>query len=37
MYEENIDGEGNAGWCDYWNEEELMEWDEFEETYLQNK
>ncbi len=24
----------NKEWVDYWNEEEIMDWDEFEETYL---
>lgn len=24
----------NDEWVDYWNEEEIMEWDEFVETYL---
>ncbi len=33
MYDENADGEGNADWVDYWNEEEQMEWDEFSMTY----
>jgi len=34
MFEEDSDGNGNPGWVDYWNEEELMEFDEFVETYL---
>lgn len=34
MFEEDSDGDGNPGWVDYWNEEELMEFDEFVETYL---
>lgn len=34
MYDEDSDGEGNPGWIDYWNEEEGMEFDEFENTYL---
>jgi hypothetical protein len=34
MYEDDCDGEGNAGWCDYFNEEEGMDFDEYEETYL---
>ena len=34
MWDENSDGEGEAGWVDYWNEEEGMSFDEFEETYI---
>ncbi len=34
MYEEDSDGEGNPGWCDYYNEEEAMEFDEFVENYI---
>ena len=34
MYDKDIDGEGNAGWVDYYNEEECMDFDEFSETYL---
>ena len=34
MWDENIDGEGTAGWCDYYNEEELMDFDEVTETYF---
>ena len=34
MWDENSDGEGLAGWVDYWNEEEMMEFDEFCETYI---
>lgn len=34
MWDENSDGEGNADWVDYYNEEEGMEFDEFVETYL---
>ncbi len=34
MWDENVDGEGTADWTDYWNEEESMDWDMFEETYL---
>lgn len=26
----------NGEWVDYWNEEEMMEFDKFEETYLTN-
>jgi len=37
MWDENHDGEGNAGWCDYHNEEEGMDFDEFEETYIIKK
>lgn len=34
MWSEDIDGEGTVGWEDYWNEEEGMEWNEFESVYL---
>lgn len=34
MFEEDSDGEGNPDWVDYYNEEEMMEFDEFVETYL---
>jgi len=34
MWEDDIDGEGTAGWSDYYNDVEGMEFDEFEETYL---
>lgn len=34
MYDNDIDGEGTAGWCNYYNEEEFMDFDEFVETYL---
>ena len=34
MWDEDSDGEGNADWVDYYNEEEAMEFDEFVETYL---
>lgn len=34
MWDENSDGEGTPDWIDYWNEEELMEFDEFAEMYL---
>lgn len=34
MWDENNDGEGNADWCDYFNEEEGMDFDELEKTYL---
>lgn len=37
MWEEDSDGDGTPGWVDYWNEEESMEWAEFEETYLNPK
>ncbi len=36
MWEEDSDGEGNPGWVNYWNEAEMMDWAEFEETYLTN-
>jgi hypothetical protein len=36
MWDEDSDGEGNPDWIDYWNEDEGMDWDEFEETYLKN-
>jgi hypothetical protein len=31
---DNSDGLEDWNWVDYYNEEEMMEWDEFEETYL---
>ncbi len=36
MWDETLDNEGDllGDWTDYWNEQEGMEWDEFEETYL---
>jgi len=36
MWDDSIDEETGKpyGWVSYWNEEEMMEWDEFEETYL---
>ena len=36
MYDESIDEETDKpyGWCNYWNEEECMEWDELQETYF---
>lgn len=34
MWDEDPDGTGVPDWVDYWNEEEGMEWDEYEETYL---
>lgn len=34
MWDEDSDGEGNAGWVDYWNDEEGMDFDEFEQTYF---
>lgn len=36
MWDDKIDEETGKpyGWVDYWNDEEVMEWDEFEETYL---
>ena len=36
MYDDTIDEEtGNPyGWCDYFNEEECMDWNELEETYF---
>jgi len=37
MWDEDSDGNGLADWVDYWNEDELMEWNEFEETYLSEK
>ena len=33
MWDENSDGEGNAGWVDYYNEEEYMDWSEVEEYF----
>jgi hypothetical protein len=34
MWDDDIDGEGHAGWVDYWNEEEEMDFDEFADKYL---
>jgi len=34
MWDDNSDGEGNADWVDYYNEEEDMEFDELVETYI---
>lgn len=34
VWDEDANGEGDADWLDYYNEEEGMEWDELEETYL---
>lgn len=34
MWDENSDGEGTADWVDYYNDEEMMEFDEIVETYL---
>lgn len=34
MYDNDIDGEGTDGWCDYYNEEEFMDFDEFVAAYL---
>jgi hypothetical protein len=34
MWVDDCDGEGTAGWTDYWNEEEMMDFDEFVEAYL---
>ncbi len=31
---DDIDGEGNFDWTDYWNEDECMDWEEFKQTYL---
>jgi len=39
MWDDTPDEENNnepIGWVNYWNEEECMEWEEFEETYLKN-
>lgn len=36
MWSNDIDGEGEQGWTDYWNEDEQMFWDDFEETYIHN-
>jgi hypothetical protein len=38
MFDENIEEETGKpfGWGNYWNEEEVMEWDELEETYFKN-
>lgn len=37
MFEEDCDGEENPGWNDYYNDEENMFWEEFEEKYLSQK
>jgi len=34
MFDPNSDGDGNADWVDYFNEQESMDWDEFADTYL---
>jgi hypothetical protein len=34
MYAEDSDGDGNPGWCDYFNDVEGMDWDEFKDEYL---
>lgn len=34
MLEEGHEDDEDNGWVDYWNEEEMMEWDEFSNTYL---
>jgi len=35
MWDEQMEEDENGEkWTDYWNGDELMEWDEFEETYL---
>jgi len=34
MWESDLDGEGNSGWTSYFNEEELMNWEELVERYL---
>lgn len=36
MYED-LDGKGNPGWTEYYNEAENMEWDELEETYFKQR
>ncbi len=39
QYDDNIDSHTGKvyGWSDYYNDEECMDWDEYEETYLKNK
>lgn len=37
MWEDDIDGDNNPGWTDYFNEEEGMGWDELEAAYFSNK
>jgi hypothetical protein len=34
MWDEDADGEGNGDWVTYYNEAEMMEFDELAETYL---
>lgn len=34
MWDEDSDGEGTPDWSDYYNEEEMMDFDEFVEAYL---
>lgn len=36
MLEEGHDDPDDNGWFEYWNEEECMDFDEFEETYLKS-
>lgn len=31
---DDVDGEGNFDWTNYYNESECMDWDEFKETYF---
>lgn len=38
MWDDDLDADGKGEkWTDYWNEEEMMEWDEFAKTYLTTK
>ena len=35
MWDEDSDGEGNPDWVDYYNEAEVMDWDEIVEAYFE--
>ena len=37
MWDEDCDGEGNADWTDYYNEEEMMDFDEIVEAYFSSE
>lgn len=36
IFDNDVDGFGNSGWTDYWNEEEGFEWDEYENQFFPN-
>ena len=37
MWDEDADGDGNADWVDYYNDEENMDWNEIVKEYFGNK